>query len=82
MNPDIKYTICIFAIDKGARANDVPGLHREQRHLCSVSWDESGNWKDLGPIPDISLESLTEKVEGENKGCLSPLFPEFGWRRA
>lgn len=48
-----------------------PPKFREQRHLCSVSWDESGNWKDLGPIPDISLESLTEKVEGENKGCLS-----------
>lgn len=26
-----------------------------------------GNWKDLAPIPDISLESLGADIPGENK---------------
>ncbi|KAB8259967.1 kinase-like protein [Aspergillus pseudonomiae] len=44
-----------------------PPEFREQRPLSSVFWDESGNWKDVAPIPKITLESLAEKVEGEDK---------------
>lgn len=44
-----------------------PPEFREQRHLSSVFWDESGKWNGVAPILDITLESLTEKVEGEDK---------------
>ncbi|KAJ5121529.1 kinase-like domain-containing protein [Penicillium bovifimosum] len=44
-----------------------PPEFREQRHLSSVFWDELGNWKEVVPIPDITLENLAEKVEGEDK---------------
>ncbi|CAG8890463.1 unnamed protein product [Penicillium egyptiacum] len=53
---------------------------REQRQLSSVFWDESGNWKDVSPIPDITLESLAEKVQGEDKeGFLSWLRMALQW---
>lgn len=44
-----------------------PPKFREQRQLSSAFWDKSGNWKDVAPIPDITLESLGEEVEGEDK---------------
>lgn len=53
---------------------------REQRHLSSVFWDESGNWKGVVPIPDMTLESLAEKVEGKDKeGFLRWLRMALQW---
>ena len=46
----------------------LPPEFREQRHLSSVYWDESGNWKEIVPNPNITFESLAEKVEGEDNG--------------
>ncbi|RMZ83123.1 hypothetical protein DV738_g1264, partial [Chaetothyriales sp. CBS 135597] len=45
-----------------------PPEFREQRHLSSAFWDESGNWKlqEAAPIPNITLESLAEKVQGKD----------------
>lgn len=57
-----------------------PPEFREQRPLSSVFWDESGNWKDVAPIPDITLESLAEKVEGDDKeGFLRWLRMALQW---
>lgn len=57
-----------------------PPKFREQRHLSSVFWDELGNWKGVAPIPDITLESLAEKVEGEDKeGFLRWLRMALQW---
>ena len=36
----------------------------------------SGNWKDLAPIPDISLESLGADIQGKDKEGF------FRWLRA
>ncbi|RAK93356.1 kinase domain protein [Aspergillus costaricaensis CBS 115574] len=44
-----------------------PASFRERCKLAYVFWDEQGNWKDLAPIPDISLESLGADIPGENK---------------
>lgn len=44
-----------------------PPEFRKQRHLSSAFWDESGNWKEVAPIPDVTLESLAERVKGEDK---------------
>ena len=44
-----------------------PPSEFRKRHLSSVFWDELGNWKEVVPIPDITLESLAEKAEGEDK---------------
>ncbi|GKZ27680.1 hypothetical protein AbraIFM66951_006621 [Aspergillus brasiliensis] len=43
-----------------------PGF-RERSHLSSVFWDDSGVWKGLAPIPDITLESLAADMKGEDK---------------
>ncbi|KAE8137298.1 kinase-like domain-containing protein [Aspergillus pseudotamarii] len=57
-----------------------PPEFREQRHLSSVFWDESGRWKEVVPIPDITLESLADKVEGEDKaGFLQWLRTALQW---
>ncbi|KAF7719259.1 Uncharacterized protein PECH_004813 [Penicillium ucsense] len=57
-----------------------PPEFREQRPLSSVFWDESGNWKYLAPIPDTTLESLAEKVEGDDKeGFLRWLWMALQW---
>ncbi|KAK2737832.1 hypothetical protein FQN57_007390 [Myotisia sp. PD_48] len=46
----------------------------------SLFWDKDGKWGDYAPIPDISLESLAEKLEGENKeGFLSFLRTILKW---
>lgn len=57
-----------------------PPRFREQRHRSSVFWDELGNWKEVVPIPDITLESLAEKVKGEDKeGFLRWLRVALQW---
>ncbi|OQE14604.1 hypothetical protein PENSTE_c034G08243 [Penicillium steckii] len=53
---------------------------RAQRHLSSAFWDESGNWKEGAPIPDITLEKLAENIEGEDKeGFLRWLRMALQW---
>ena len=53
---------------------------RKQRHLSSAYWDESGNWKEMAPIPDITLEKLAEKIEGEDiEGFLRWLRMALQW---
>ncbi|KAJ5587346.1 CMGC protein kinase [Penicillium hispanicum] len=32
-----------------------------------VFWDENGDWKNLAPVPDISVESLGANIKGEDK---------------
>ena len=44
-----------------------PPEFRAQRHLSSAFWDDSETWKEAVPIPDITLTSLAEKVQGEDK---------------
>ncbi|KAJ9213843.1 hypothetical protein DTO166G4_4622 [Paecilomyces variotii] len=57
-----------------------PPEFREQRHLSSAFWDESGNWKGVAPLPDTTLESLAEKIEGEDKeGFLRWLRMALQW---
>ena len=38
----------------------------EKRDLSSVFWDESGQWKNLIPIPDRNLEKLAVGIQGED----------------
>ncbi|OJJ49864.1 hypothetical protein ASPZODRAFT_59299 [Penicilliopsis zonata CBS 506.65] len=57
-----------------------PPEFRKQRHLSSVFWDERGNWKKVSPIPNITLESLAENVQGEDKeGFLRWLRMALQW---
>ncbi|CRG88050.1 hypothetical protein PISL3812_05076 [Talaromyces islandicus] len=44
-----------------------PAQFREMGKLTSVFWDEAGNWKELAPLPDITLEGLAADVRGEDK---------------
>ncbi|KAE8152354.1 U4/U6 small nuclear ribonucleo protein PRP4 [Aspergillus avenaceus] len=48
--------------------------------LSSVFWDENGNWKDLAPIPEVTLEGLAADVDGEDKeGFLRWLRMALRW---
>ncbi|KDB20643.1 CMGC/SRPK protein kinase [Trichophyton interdigitale MR816] len=53
-------------------------LERSQTSL--IYWDENGQWRGLAPIPDISLETLAEGIEGEDvPGFLSFLRRILRW---
>lgn len=57
-----------------------PPEFRARRHLSSVYWDESGKWKEVAPIPAISLEILAETIEGKDKeGFLRWLRMALKW---
>ncbi|PLN84281.1 kinase-like domain-containing protein [Aspergillus taichungensis] len=57
-----------------------PPEFRDQRHLSSAFWDELGNWKEVVPVPEITLESRAEKVEGDDKeGFLRWLRMALRW---
>lgn len=57
-----------------------PPEFREQRRLSSVFWDDSGTWKGVVPIPDITLESRAEEVRGGDKeGFLRWLRMALQW---
>ncbi|PWY78378.1 U4/U6 small nuclear ribonucleo protein PRP4 [Aspergillus heteromorphus CBS 117.55] len=48
--------------------------------LARVFWDEQGNWKNLVPIPDRSLEKLAEGIQGEDvEGFLGWLRMALRW---
>ncbi|KAJ5580196.1 U4/U6 small nuclear ribonucleoprotein PRP4 [Penicillium hispanicum] len=52
----------------------------ERSHLSSVFWDKLGNWKNLAPIPNTSLEALAANVRGEDKaGFLRWLRMALQW---
>ncbi|EEP75786.1 predicted protein [Uncinocarpus reesii 1704] len=43
-------------------------------------WDENGNWRGASPIPDVSLEKLSEKMYGgEREGFLAFLRRILRW---
>ncbi|KAL1846435.1 hypothetical protein Plec18170_009161 [Paecilomyces lecythidis] len=44
-----------------------PEEFRKRMELSSVFWDESGSWKGLAPLPDITLERSVENIDGEDK---------------
>ncbi|RAK85207.1 kinase-like protein [Aspergillus costaricaensis CBS 115574] len=79
-NPDGIFDDRVHMAELIALLGPPPPEFREQRHLSSAFWDESGNWKDVAPIPDITLESLAEEVEGEDKeGFLRWLRMALQW---
>ncbi|KAF9247796.1 hypothetical protein DTO006G1_6091 [Penicillium roqueforti] len=66
-NPDGVFDDRVHMAELVALLGPPPPEFREQRHLSSVYWDESGNWKEVVPIPDIIFERLAEKVEGKDR---------------
>ncbi|KAJ5559284.1 hypothetical protein N7535_009512 [Penicillium sp. DV-2018c] len=79
-NPDNIFDDRVHMAELIALLGPPPPEFREQRHLSSVFWDESGNWKDLAPIPDITLESMAKNVKGEDKeGFLRWLRMALQW---
>ncbi|KAJ5569974.1 protein kinase domain protein [Penicillium hispanicum] len=66
-NPDGIFDDRVHMAELVALLGPPPPEFRAQRHLSSAFWDEAGNWKEVAPIPDITLESLADKVEGEDK---------------
>ncbi|KAJ5558026.1 kinase-like domain-containing protein [Penicillium sp. DV-2018c] len=79
-NPDNIFDDRVHMAELVALLGPPPPGFREQRHLSSVFWDESGNWKDLAPIPDITLESMAKSVKGEDKeGFLRWLRMALQW---
>lgn len=44
-----------------------PPPESRKRHLSSVFWDELGNWKEVVPILDITLESWPRRLKGKTK---------------
>ncbi|OJD10766.1 CMGC/SRPK protein kinase [Emergomyces pasteurianus Ep9510] len=57
-----------------------PMEYLERSEACEVFWDENGKWKNLTPIPDITLESLAVDIQGEDKkGFLSFLRKILRW---
>ncbi|KAB8273728.1 kinase-like domain-containing protein [Aspergillus minisclerotigenes] len=79
-NPDGIFDDRVHMAQLVALLGPPPPEFRKQRHLSSAFWDESGNWKEVAPVPDITLESLAEKVEGEDKeGFLRWLRMALQW---
>ncbi|KAL2867357.1 putative protein kinase [Aspergillus lucknowensis] len=66
-NPNGVFDDRVHMAELVALLSPPPPKFREQKHLSSVFWDESGTWKEVVPIPDITLESLAKTVEVEDK---------------
>ncbi|EFW16404.1 hypothetical protein D8B26_005743 [Coccidioides posadasii str. Silveira] len=60
--PDDRYLIAQFAAILGP----PPVEFWSQSKLCQAFWDENGNWKNVVPLPEISLERLAADIEGED----------------
>ncbi|OJD17442.1 hypothetical protein AJ78_02467 [Emergomyces pasteurianus Ep9510] len=61
------------------RGSPPPELMRPSR-VCPLFWDENGNWRNLLPMPDITLENLTtENNNGaeERKGFCASCVGSF-----
>ncbi|OJD20467.1 hypothetical protein ACJ73_08196 [Blastomyces percursus] len=52
--PDDRYLIAQFAAVLGP----PPVEFWRQSRLCQAFWDENGDWKNVVPLPDLSLEGL------------------------
>ncbi|PWY95974.1 kinase domain protein [Aspergillus sclerotioniger CBS 115572] len=75
-NPDGIFDDRVHVAEMIALLGPPPAEFRERCKLAYVFWDEQGNWKDLAPIPDISLESLGADIRGKDKEGF------FRWLRA
>ncbi|OOF97573.1 hypothetical protein ASPCADRAFT_129253 [Aspergillus carbonarius ITEM 5010] len=75
-NPDGIFDDRVHVAEMIALLGPPPVSFRERCKLAYVFWDEQGNWKDLAPIPDISLESLGADIQGKDKEGF------FRWLRA
>ncbi|SPB51561.1 unnamed protein product [Aspergillus niger] len=52
----------------------------KKANMSWVFWDESGNWKNLVPIPDRSFEKLAADIQGEDvEGFLKWLRLALQW---
>ncbi|KAJ0417398.1 kinase-like domain-containing protein [Aspergillus carlsbadensis] len=79
-NPDGVFDDRVHMAELVALLGPPPPEFRERRHLSSAFWDEFGNWKDVAPIPDITLESVADKVKGDDKdGFLRWLRMALQW---
>ncbi|GMF80974.1 unnamed protein product [Aspergillus oryzae] len=79
-NPDGIFDDRVHMAELIALLGPPPPEFRKQRHLSSAFWDESGNWKEVAPIPDVTLKSLAERVKGEDKeGFLRWLRMALQW---
>lgn len=66
-NPDGIFDDRVHLAELVALLGCPPPEFRERSHLSSVFWDNSGTWKGLAPIPDITLESLAVNIKGDDK---------------
>ncbi|PYH89999.1 U4/U6 small nuclear ribonucleo protein PRP4 [Aspergillus ellipticus CBS 707.79] len=79
-NPDRIFDDRVHVAEMVALLGPPPAAFRERSKLASVFWDEHGNWKDLAPIPDISLESRAADITGKDKeGFLRWLRAALQW---
>ncbi|WEW61697.1 hypothetical protein PRK78_007189 [Emydomyces testavorans] len=52
----------------------------ERSDACQIFWDENGKWRNLAPIPDMTLESLAVDIQGDDKkGFLNFLRKILHW---
>ncbi|PYI01188.1 U4/U6 small nuclear ribonucleo protein PRP4 [Aspergillus sclerotiicarbonarius CBS 121057] len=66
-NPDGIFDDRVHLAELVALLGCPPPSFCERSHLSSVFWDDSGTWKGLAPIPDITFESLAANIRGEDK---------------
>ncbi|PWY84767.1 hypothetical protein BO70DRAFT_395450 [Aspergillus heteromorphus CBS 117.55] len=79
-NPDGVFDDRVHLAEMVALLGPPPATFRERSKLSAVFWDEQGNWKELAPLPDISLESLAGDIRGKDKeGFLRWLRAALQW---
>ncbi|QKX62770.1 uncharacterized protein TRUGW13939_09935 [Talaromyces rugulosus] len=79
-NPDGIFDDRVHVAELIALLGPPPPQFREMGKLTSVFWDESGNWKELAPLPNITLEGLAADIRGDDKeGFLRWLRAALQW---
>ncbi|KAK2793728.1 hypothetical protein FQN52_000680 [Onygenales sp. PD_12] len=79
-NPDGIFDDRVHLAEMVALLGPPPPEFRGRSKLSSVFWDGNGKWKELAPIPDISLEGLSANVVGEDReGFLRWLRTALQW---
>ncbi|EFR04873.1 CMGC protein kinase [Nannizzia gypsea CBS 118893] len=79
-NPDGIFDDRVHLAELVAVLGAPPPEFRGKSKLTSVFWDESGNWKELAPIPNITLQTLATEIRGEDKeGFLRWLRAALQW---
>ncbi|KAK2757686.1 hypothetical protein FQN54_004655 [Arachnomyces sp. PD_36] len=61
--PDDRYLIAEMTAVMGP----PPLEYRRRSKMSQLFWDENGEWKETVPLPNITLESLAEDINGDNK---------------